>query len=203
MSSDDLPCLCVFVKAPSLGRVKTRLAAQIGARAALDAYTTLVERLLEGLVDLQLPVELWVDGEATNDLVRDWSRRYALPVRGQGPGDLGCKMLRALQSCCAAGHPGIVIGSDLPEVGAAYVGAAASLLAGHDVVLGPTEDGGYALIGVNAPIRELFTGIPWGGNLVYAQTRKRIDRLGLRVAELPKTWDVDTEEDWRRFMGES
>ena len=198
-----MPRLCVFVKAPNLGRVKTRLAALLGAQGALEAYTRLVECVLEGLADIALPVELWVDGEATHDVVQSWSRRYALPVRQQPGGDLGCKMFGAIKSCCAAGHPGIVIGSDLPEVDAAYVGAAAALLASHDVVLGPTEDGGYALIGANAPVRELFAGIAWGGGQVYAQTREQIDRLGLSLAELPRTWDVDTPDDWRRFTGNS
>ena len=203
MVNHPWPRLCVFVKAPGPGRVKTRLAARIGARGALEVYTALVECLLERLGPLELPVELWVDGETDNDLVRDWSRRYALRVREQPRGDLGRKMLGAIRSCCDAGHPGIVIGSDLPEVGAAYVNAAASLLSGHDLVLGPTEDGGYALVGANAPVEELFTGIDWGGSKVYAQTMEKIDRLGLSVAELPETWDVDTLEDWRRLNRES
>ena len=200
MTNSVLPCLCVFVKSPRLGRVKSRLAGQIGARAALEAYTALVERELEALSGIELPVELWVEGERRNRLVQDWSKRYALGVRRQPPGDLGRKMLEAIRSCCDAGRPGMVVGSDLPEVDAAYVTAAASLLASHDAVLGPTEDGGYALIGLHAPLAALFTGIDWGTNRVYAQTRHRIDRLGLSTAELPITWDVDRLADWERFL---
>ena len=200
MADHALPCLCVFVKSPKLGRVKSRLAGQIGAQAALEAYIALVERELEALSDIELPVELWVAGEPRHRLVRDWSKRYALDVRQQPPGDLGHKMVEAIRSCCDAGRPGMVVGSDLPEVGGAYVSAAASLLANHDAVLGPTEDGGYALIGLHTALATLFTGIDWGTNRVYAQTRQRTDRLGLRVAELPRTWDVDTLADWRRFL---
>ncbi len=200
MADHALPCLCVFVKSPRLGGVKSRLAGQIGVRAALEAYITLVERELAALSDIELPVELWVEGSPHSRLVRAWSKRYALCVRQQPPGDLGRKMLEATRSCFDAGRPGMVIGSDLPEVDGAYVAAAASLLASHDVVLGPTEDGGYALIGLHEPFAALFTDIDWGTNRVYAQTRRRIGRLGLSAAELPLTWDVDTFADWQRFL---
>ena len=195
-----LPCRCVFVKSLSLGRVKTRLAGQIGARAALEAYATLVDRQLEALSDIELPIELWVDGERNNHLVQAWSRRYDLRIRQQPAGDLGRRMHEAIGSCWAAGRPGIVIGSDLPEVDTAYIDTAASLLAGHDAVLGPTEDGGYALIGLRAPLATLFTDIDWGTARVYAQTRRKMDHIGLSVAELPSTWDVDTLADWQRFL---
>lgn len=200
MADRPTPRLCVFVKAPRLGRVKSRLAEEIGNRAALEAYTTLVERELEALSDIELPVELWVEGAPGNPFVRDWSKHYALRIRQQPPGDLGHKMLAAIKCCCDAGHPGIVIGSDLPEVGSTYVTTAAALLANHDAVLGPTEDGGYALIGLHAPLAPIFTNIDWSTNQVYTQTRHKIDQLGLSAAELPTTWDVDTPADWRRFV---
>ena len=196
----SLPCLCVFVRAPAPGRVKSRLAPRLGARGALEAYRMLVERELDALQEVELPVELWVDGDVDNHLVRYWSRRYALAVRRQPPGDLGWKMHEAIRSCREAGRAGIVIGSDLPEVDADYVKLAASLLADHDVVLGPAEDGGYVLIGLKAPIATLFTGIDWGTDRVYLQTREKIDSLELSVSELAVTWDVDTFPDWQRFL---
>ena len=194
------PCLCVFVKAPVPGRVKSRLARELGADAAFEAYRILVERVLDAVSPVEFPVELWVSGDPENPLVHEWSRRHGLAVRRQPPGDLGRKMHGAISSCCEAGRPGIVIGSDLPAVDADYVNRAASLLAERDVVLGPTEDGGYALIGLNTPVAALFAGIDWGTDRVYRQTRDKIDRLGLSAAELPMTWDVDTPADWRRFL---
>lgn len=199
--ADHRPCLCVFAKVPSLGRVKSRLAAELGAGAALEAYITLVERGLERLSGTELPLELWVDGDPAHHLVQAWARRHALTVRRQPCGDLGRKMHEAIRRCCAGGRPGIVIGSDLPEVDAAYVDRAAALLEAHDVVLGPTEDGGYALVGLKAPLEALFADIPWGTGLVYARTREKSDRLGLSTAAMPETWDVDTLADWQRFQG--
>ena len=200
MAERHPPCLCVFVKAPVPGGVKSRLARDLGPGPALEAYRVLVERELDAIAQVEFPVELWVNGDPGNSLVKDWSVRYALTVRRQSPGDLGRKMGDAIGSCCAAGRAGIVIGSDLPAVDAHYVELAASLLQERDLVLGPAEDGGYALIGLNAPIATLFTDIDWGTDRVYRQTRSKAERLGLSVGELPMTWDVDTIADWQRFL---
>ena len=201
MAERRTPCLCVFVKAPVPGRVKTRLARDLGAGQALEAYRVLVERELDAFSQVEFPIELWVSGDPGNAQVRDWSMRYALTVRSQPSGDLGRKMHEAISSCCAAGRAGIVIGSDLPAVDASYVELAASLLQERDLVLGPAEDGGYALIGLNTPVATLFSDIDWGTDRVYRQTRSKAERLGLSVGELPMTWDVDTITDWKRFVG--
>ena len=200
MAERCAPCLCVFVKAPVAGRVKSRLARDLGPGPALEAYRVLVERALDAISPVEFPAELWVHGDPGNSLVGDWSMRYGLAVRRQPSGDLGRKMHAAISSCCAAGRAGIVIGSDLPAVDASYVRLAAALLDERDLVLGPTEDGGYALIGLNTPNATLFSGIDWGTDRVYRQTRRKSDRLALRVGELPMTWDVDTVADWRRFQ---
>ena len=194
------PCLCIFVKAPVLGAVKTRLAEALGVQGALDAYRQMAEHQLAALSGMPMPTELWVDGDPQHAEVRAWSRRHGLPVRRQPPGDLGARMHGAMQSCQAAGRPGIIVGSDAPEVDAAYVQQAAACLAERDGVLGPAEDGGYVLIGLNRPIEALFAGIAWGTGSVLAQTRARIAELGLDMAELPETWDLDRLRDWRRFL---
>lgn len=199
-ASPPAPCLCIFVKAPVLGAVKTRLAKALGAQGALDAYLQVAEHQLAALAGLSLPAELWVDGDLEHPAIRAWSRRHGLPARRQPPGDLGARMHAAVQSCHAAGRPGIIVGSDAPEVDAAYVAQAAARLRGRDGVLGPAEDGGYVLIGLNRPIEALFAGIAWGTDSVLPQTRARIAELGLNMAELPETWDLDRPEDWRRFL---
>ena len=200
MAERCTPCLCVFVKAPVPGRVKTRLARDLGPGAALAAYRLLVERELDAIAQVEFPVELWVNGDSDNDTVKHWSGRYALPVRRQSSGDLGRKMLEAISRCCAAGRAGIVVGSDLPAVDASYVEQAALLLKERDLVLGPAEDGGYALIGMKTPVAALFSGIDWGTDRVYRQTRNKAGRLGLSIGDLPMTWDVDTLADWQRFL---
>ncbi len=194
------PRLCVFVRAPVPGHVKSRLAGQIGTQAAFEANCILTERILDALADISLCVELWVAGDTDNCLIRQWAGRFNLAVRSQPPGDLGWKMHRALEHCHACGGAGMVIGSDLPAVDAAYIERATALLASHDAVLGPAEDGGYALIGLHRPNAAIFTGIDWSTDAVCTQTRAKLNGLGLSVGELPTTWDVDTLADWRRFL---
>ena len=194
------PRLCVFVKAPEVGRVKTRLARHLGAAAACRAHEALVAHLIGGLADCALTKELWVAGDASLPGVAVWSQRLGCGLRVQPEGDLGVRMHAAVTACCNDGQPALIVGSDLPEIDRPYVEQAAALLAAHDLVLGPVEDGGYGLVGLKAPAPLLFSGIAWSTPNVLAETRSRARQLGLSVAELPTTWDVDGIDDWRRFL---
>ena len=194
------PRLCVFVKAPEPGRVKTRLARCLGASAACRAHEALVAHVLDRLAGSELTKELWVAGDLGHARVAIWSSRIGAVVRAQPPGDLGVRMHAAVTACCAVGQPALVVGSDLPEIDVPYIERASTLLDTHDLVLGPVEDGGYGLIALNAPAPQLFTDMAWGTPKVLAETRIRAGRTGLSVAELPTTWDVDDIEDWRRFQ---
>lgn len=194
------PRLCVFVKAPAPGQVKGRLASALGADAACAAYEALAEHVLAALSASALPKDLWVAGDPEHPKIAAWAKRYGFGIRLQPSGDLGAKMLAAIESCCRSGRPGLVVGSDLPPLDAAYVRQAAAALQRHEVVLGPAEDGGYGLVGLRAPVPELFANLPWGTSEVAAETRARIARLNLKLAELPPLWDVDDMQGWRRFQ---
>ena len=192
--------LCVFAKAPELGRVKTRLARHLGDAAACRAHARLVMHVVDRLAGCPLAKELWVAGDAGHPQVVDWSARLGAAVRVQPPGDLGAKMHAAVTDCCAAGQWALIVGSDLPEIDAAYIERAMAVLAAHDLVLGPVEDGGYGLVGLKAPAPRLFSGMCWSTPAVLAETRDRASQLRLSVAELPTTWDVDEIEGWQRFL---
>jgi len=122
-----------------------------------------------------------------------------IPQRGD---DLGARMHQALVDVFAAGAGAVVlIGSDLPTLPAAAVtDAFAQLDAGADVVVGPTDDGGYYLIGVSEPRAELFDGVPWGTAEVFETTLARVARLGLSAATVAPWYDVDRPEDVGRVM---
>ena len=81
-----------------------------------------------------------------------------------------------------------------------YLLDAAAALNSSEVVLGGAEDGGYVLIGQQKPHPELFAGVDWGTERVFAQTLDRAAALGVSVVELPTLWDIDNVEDWRRFQ---
>lgn len=203
--------LCVFARAPVLGQVKSRLAAATGEPAALAAHVRLVEhtlmqvgaphvgapRAFPGLRDLVR--ELWIAGDSGGALVRHWSARFDFDLQEQCPGDLGERMRHALGATAGRGRT-VLIGSDCPAIDAAYVEAAFEALVEADVVLGPTEDGGYGLIGTWVDVPELFEAMPWSTDRVLAETTARCSRLGLRYALLPRIWDVDTASDWQRFL---
>ncbi len=196
----DQPLVCLFVKAPVLGTVKTRLAETLGDDLALDAYLQLVEHGLTMLADLQLPLRLWVDGGVQHPAVVRWAAQLGATVHRQVEGDLGAKMHAALTDGLDDHSAAMVIGSDLPEVDAQYLHRASDLLTSNDVVFGPTEDGGYALVGLNVSVAGLFEDIAWSTNQVFDQSLTRAAELGLSVGLLSLTWDVDEPYYWHRFQ---
>ncbi len=189
--------LIVFARAPEPGRVKTRLAPLLGARGAARLHARLLEQSLRtasaaGFIELHL----YCASSTKHRFFRKMAIRYGARLRGQGRGDLGERMYRALRR-----QPGaVLIGSDVPALRPADLRAAARALAdGTDAVIAPAEDGGYALIGLRRAVRRVFAGIDWGGPRVLAQTRARLRALGWRWRELRTVWDVDRPEDFARL----
>ena len=182
--------LAIFARAPVYGQVKTRLAKEIGKRAALAAYRELLASSLARLGNSndRFQAELWIDGDSPE--VDAWRQR--MPVRQQPPGDLGARMAGAF-----ANGASVVVGCDVPPLSAGYVASALDALVDADLVLGPVEDGGYCLIAMNEPHPEVFTDIPWSTDAVLAETMKAASHLA--VALLETLWDVDVAADLRRW----
>jgi rSAM/selenodomain-associated transferase 1 len=191
--------LCIFARSPQLGSVKRRLAAEIGAAAALEVYRELAEDTLRRLAALDgVRSELWLAGPVNAEVLA-WLQRWRLPLRSQQGADLGERMANALAACHGQGCAGLVVGTDCPPVDGAYVREAERALENHDVVLGPAEDGGYALVGTRVPTPGIFRDVPWGSASVLDITLARIAAAGVSVALLETVWDVDTAEDLARF----
>ena len=193
----------VFAKAPTPGRVKTRLVPALGEAGAAQLQRQLVERTLRTALAAELgPVELWCAPGTNDAFFADCAKQHGLSLRGQGEGDLGIRMARALEHVIAEGSPGLLIGSDCPALTAEYLReAAAALAGGNDAVLGPAEDGGYVLIGLaRSPLPQLFDGIVWGAATVMQETRSRLARLNWRWRELATLWDVDRLQDLERLQ---
>ena len=187
--------LAVFARAPLLGKVKTRLAGEVGEAEALRAYGCLLQGALHRLQNLACPRILYADGaglEAT-------AVQYGMQLRRQSGADLGARMAGAIDECLGSASAVALVGVDIPGLDANYVEEAFARLATADLVLGPTEDGGYCLIACKQRAPELFTDMRWGGAEVCAQTARRAETMGLVVAFLPMLWDVDREEDLQRF----
>lgn len=195
----------VMVKAPRAGAVKTRLvpplareeAASLAECFARDTVAA-VRRVVRDVVVAYAPD----DGRgALEALFKDEGLLW-FAQRGE---DLGARIESAASHAFARGRgPVVIVGTDSPTLPPAFVErAVASLSAGEtDVALGPTEDGGYYLVGLRQTFGGLFRHVEWSTPRVYRQTADNASRLGLRVLELPRWYDVDTHADLLRLRDE-
>jgi rSAM/selenodomain-associated transferase 1 len=147
------------------------------------------------------PVTLSAAPDASHASFRELARQHTISLAAQSEGDLGARMLAAVE---AANGPALVIGTDCPALMPRHlVTAAQHLRAGIDAVLIPAFDGGYVLIGMRRPQPELFAGIAWSTDSVAAETRRRLARLGLSWREPARLWDVDRPEDLARMHADN
>jgi hypothetical protein len=198
----------VFVRAPVAGRVKTRLAASLGAEGALRVYRRLAEHTLREARAVGGEVRIHFTPADAGAGVRAWlgdGARY-LP---QTAGDLGARMEAAFRAAFEDGAERvIIIGSDLPDLSAALLRRAFDALESHAAVIGPARDGGYYLLGMRTMIDGLFDGIPWSTDAVLARTLERLRAAGIEPALLDTLSDVDEVDDlpagwaeWARVEG--
>jgi len=196
-------CIALFVKPPLPGRVKTRLARDIGDEAACSIYLALVERVLANIAASDLPLVIFYDGDNADQLPLAWREAAQICIPQQG-GDLGERMANALGQLFSDGiEQAVLIGSDIPGLDAAYLHNAFRLLAGHDLVIGPAIDGGYCLIGFHSSTftPPLFQQIPWSSGQVLELTLSAAEAARLSVGLLPPLRDIDTLDDLIHISG--
>jgi glycosyltransferase A (GT-A) superfamily protein (DUF2064 family) len=119
--------------------------------------------------------------------------------------DLGARIESAAVYAFARGRgPVVVVGTDSPTLPPSFVERAFASLSSEesDVALGPTEDGGYYLVGLREPFEGLFRNVEWSTPRAYARTAENVARAGLRLLELPRWYDVDTPADLLRLRDE-
>lgn len=191
--------LCVFVKAPVPGQVKTRLAMELGANQATELYRRLGRQVVQGVVGEEYETVVWYAPPSDAPLVRAWLdglgvTRFLL----QSGADLGDRLCTAFAKHFREGARRVVIiGSDCPGIDAGLVAQALAALGRHDLVLGPAWDGGYYLIGMKRPHEFLFEGIAWSTSSVAEETATRARAAGLSCHLLLTLRDVDTGADAR------
>ncbi len=197
-----------FSKWPEEGRVKTRLMPALGATGALAAHVRLSLAVLDNLIASGFPVQFWWDralDQAPAAAAPVLSRLDSAQITtGVQQGDnLGQRMEAALAGVLEDHGKALVVGSDCPSVDPDYVRQAVAELDTSDVVLGPSNDGGYVMIGARRVVAGMLDGVNWGTGSVLDQTCTRMAGLGLSVRLLPPRWDVDEPEDWQRFLDQS
>ena len=185
-----------MAKCPVAGRVKRRLARDIGDVAAIRFYrSTLARTVLRLGADPRWRTYLAVAPD-TAVTASCWPSPGNVARIPQGAGDLGARM-QALFDGLPPG-PVIIVGSDIPAIRPDHIACAFKLLARSDAVFGPAPDGGYWLVGLKRSPRRLapFAGVPWSTDEALAATLANL--RGRIVAFAPTLSDVDTREDYRR-----
>jgi rSAM/selenodomain-associated transferase 1 len=189
--------LIIFIKNPVLGKVKTRIAAEAGDAVALDIYKNLLDHT-RSIADQVDAARLLFYSDRVVRLDQWAEKKYSKTV--QSGEDLGERMLNAFKQTSEYDKK-IIIGSDCPGITVDLIDQAYTALDYHDVVIGPSKDGGYYLLGMNSLVPEIFKSIPWSTDQVLTETVRVLQNKRLLYKLLPTLADVDTLADWEAEKG--
>ena len=192
-------CLCLFLKVPLPGQVKTRLAAGIGARRAAELYRAFLLDTLAWAarfpvsnrrVEYSPPSLEAICAALLPPVRRPWD------LHPQAEGDLGDRLHAAFSAMFRAGYQRcVIIGTDCPLLGPREMRLAFRALESADLVLGPSLDGGYYLVGLRRPAPSLFEAMPWSTERVFELSMRRAESSGMTTTTLPCLGDIDTVGD--------
>jgi rSAM/selenodomain-associated transferase 1 len=190
--------IAVMARYPELGKVKTRLAQAIGAPRALALYRAFLRDLDERFAGGKRTLVWMYEPAGAPFAAMMPAGRTCVPQRGVG---LSERMRGGFEELLPPGgefDKVVMIGADVPHVRDEWIAEADERLADHDVVLGPSDDGGYYLIALRRP-HDLFSMADMGTPRVFEQTLAAARRAGLAVHLLPRSFDVDLEADLLRL----
>ena len=183
--------LIVFTRNPELGKVKTRLAKTVGNAIALKIYTFLLEKTRDIAVQVSADKAVYYSVKVRENDIWDTNNFQKHQQVGE---DLGIRMLHAFKNGFKAGYEKVmIIGSDLYDLTAETIENAFIALEDNEVVIGPAEDGGYYLLGMNSLEEKVFKNKNWGTETVRKNTLEELkDKKVFLLGELN---DVDVFED--------
>jgi uncharacterized protein len=198
------PVVVLMVKAPRPGYVKTRLIPTLTAEDASSVAVCFAQDTVRNVKRAVGDVLIAYTPAAGRAILEPLLPPDLLWVEQQGA-DLGERLERVVRYANRTGFdPLIIMGADSPTLPALFITSALEALTSGeaDVTLGPTDDGGYYIVGSRAECRNLFQGVAWSTPLAYQQTAGNAVRQGLRLLELPPWYDVDTPPDLLRLRNE-
>ncbi len=182
--------LIIFVKNPIPGRVKTRLAKDIGDEKAVWVYKKLLDCTLEAVKPLDVSKSVWYGDELNHDDLWNGSQKHL-----QHGNDLGERMSNAFRQAFQESNKVCIIGSDCPQLSSEIIENAFRTLKDHDFVIGPAIDGGYYLLGMRSYQPTVFNSIEWSGPEVYTKTIANFNQLNASYKILEELRDVDDLND--------
>jgi uncharacterized protein len=216
--------LGIFFRIPAPGKVKKRLAAEVGGNEACNAYEHMLHETIKSVsilrgIDLYgfyegelislnlfsssgnpptLPLEK--GGKGGFEKGGDFELIEKLPLYSQKGVELGERMCNAIKWLFYKGYEKVsLVGADSPDLPISYVTEAFEKLDAYDIVIGPSEDGGYYLIGMNKPHEVIFEGIQWGHETVLRDTICRAKAAGISYFLLPEWYDIDDLNGFNRW----
>lgn len=192
----------IFIKYPEPGKVKTRLAKDIGNERAADIYRQVVELVLKNTTPFNHAYDriVFYDPAARQKDFAAWLPEEQLVLQ-QGS-DVGARMDNAVRVLLSRGaEKAVLTGADIPDLSAGIIERAFQELDHADIVIGPAQDGGYYLVGMKAPHPEIFQGIPWSTGRVREETLRTFHRYGLKGKLLGTLSDLDSTHDLQCFPG--
>ena len=188
--------LILFGRYPAPGKTKTRLVPLMGEVGAADWSRRQTEITLKTVMDNRGAYSVgycYTGGERQQ--VRRWLGPARVRLTPQVGGGLGARMRYAMFDALDRGYGrAVLVGTDIPQMTAAHIREAFDALQRHDLVLGPSQDGGYWLVGLRCK-SDIFQNITWGGDQVLDQTLAAARNRGLKATCLTKLNDIDTPSD--------
>lgn len=188
--------LIIFARNPVPGKVKTRIAKDLGDEAALAIYKKLLAHTQT--ITLNLKVDKYI---FYADFINDddlWNDSYSKYLQ-QGD-DLGERMMNAFEYLFNKGYRQVaIIGSDCFNLNIEIIEQAFHNLKETDFTIGPSEDGGYYLLGMNTFFPKIFLNKKWSTDAVFFDSVNDIQSAGYTYKSLPTLSDVDTAEDYKKY----
>lgn len=192
--------LLLFLKAPVPGKVKTRLAKDIGEKEAALAYIDMARAIRDEAELLHNTHLQWVYAPTVEYPDLGWLDIPDAAFWNQSDGDLGKRLSTAFQRAFSEyGGPVCAMGMDSPGLPSKRIRESFLRLENKDFVLGPTEDGGYYLIGMSKFHAELFENIPWSSEQTAKATLEHSQKLNLETDLLATYFDIDTLSEYERW----
>ena len=194
--------LIIFVRSPNDKQVKSRLAATLGGEFARDFYRLCAEHIIRETDRMLSGVQRYIfyASQEEERAVRRWLGR-SFYFRAQSGGGLGDRIWHAFRAVFSHGaEKAVIVATDVPDLTHDIMDEAMQALDNCDIVIGPSYDGGYYLLGMKRLHSDLFRDIPWSTERVYEETLLRIKAQGLSRLILPILRDIDTEDDLRQWL---
>jgi rSAM/selenodomain-associated transferase 1 len=192
--------LILFIRNPEKGMVKTRLADILGEEVTYHLYISFLYDLMK--MANSVSSEKYIVFSAGDSAGMNGNGGYPYPAMPQRGGDLGTRMYHAFYDIFSLGfRNAVLIGSDCPGLPASTIEWAFNMLESHHLVLGPSTDGGYYLIGARHDTlkRDVFLDIRWSTPHVLDDTRVKAEKSGLSLFLLEQWEDIDELDDLIRF----